>query len=64
MKTTQGILKAPKVVFKFRNIVFKGLPTLGVSSMQSFFLLVISASQSLMFLFQWITLIGILFNVP
>jgi hypothetical protein len=64
MKTTQGILKAPKVVFNFRNIGFKGLPTLGVGSMQSFFLLVVSASQSLMFLFQWIILIGVVFNVP
>ncbi len=66
IKTTQGIFKAPKVVSNFRNIGFKGLPTLGVGSMQSFFVLVVGASisQSLMFLFQWIVLIGIVFNVP
>jgi hypothetical protein len=52
MKTTQGILKATKVVFNFRNIGFKGLPTLGVGSMQSFFYLVVGASQSLMFYFN------------
>jgi len=37
MKITQCIFKAPKVVFNFRNVRFKGLPTLGVGSMQSFF---------------------------
>ncbi len=47
MKITQGVLKAPKVVFSFRTIGFKGLPTLGVGSMQSFFYLVVSASQKL-----------------
>ncbi len=52
MKTTQGILKAPKVVFNFRIIGFKGLPTLGVGNMQSFFFIGVGASQSLMFYFN------------